>query len=181
MGVTPRRNNYSSNFTSHAIKSGGDRRSEAPPPAFPSPPRLRGPWQGRERGQRGVVRFRRQRTESLRHQSRNDALSRPCRATLPRRAGEGKASAGASSGVFPPLFVFPPLLIAPALREVQSTIMALATTRGGMEEAAVREPPARIAGVDARVPGKPLPSEAQAQKVHALFEFVIARAPGNWI
>jgi hypothetical protein len=29
----------------------------------------------------------------------------------------------------------------------------LAATRAGMKEAAVREPPARIAGVDARAPG----------------------------
>jgi hypothetical protein len=32
------------------------------------------------------------------------------------------------------------------------TIMALAATRRGMKETAVREPPARIAGVDARAP-----------------------------
>jgi hypothetical protein len=30
--------------------------------------------------------------------------------------------------------------------------MALAATRAGMKEAAVREPPARLAGVDARAP-----------------------------
>jgi hypothetical protein len=45
-----------------------------------------------------------------------------------------------------------PVFLPEALLIIQITIMALAATRAGMKEMAVREPPARLAGVDARAP-----------------------------
>jgi hypothetical protein len=88
---------------SGAIQSGGNKQSIAACLSLaPDTSGERVPRQGWERGQRGGLSgfqsYRRFRA------AWNDALSWPCRATLPRQAWEGTASGSASPGkVFPPL------------------------------------------------------------------------------
>jgi hypothetical protein len=86
-------------------KSGGNRRSTAAcRPLVPETSGERVPRQGRERGQRGALSISSEKKSPSLRSAGNDALSRPCRATLPRPAGEGTASAGASFGVFSSTF-----------------------------------------------------------------------------
>jgi hypothetical protein len=60
---------------------------------FPLP---RSPGEGGRRPGEGVVSFGEKRRMNFAASPENDALSCPCRGTLPRRAGEGKASGGGS-------------------------------------------------------------------------------------
>jgi hypothetical protein len=121
-----------------AIKSGGSRRSEAPAPAFPSPPRLRGRGCPGRAGRGGREALSDSEDRGQKTEDRKFAASKRERRPLPALpghppppSGEGKAIAGASSGVFPPLLIAPPDEVPSKVQEKPSPLAVPSPSKGG--------------------------------------------------